>query len=352
MRILILRSEGRQRADGLQDAYTEEFKSSYADRVVGNLIGREGFCASCGPDCNACRKPYRRNFDRNIAAVIALPGVLPYLLEEPAVYVPRDIPPHDILLAINVHQQILIEFIKRCVQMGTRGVVVPVEAPGWVRGAARSEAEAICGQGSVEVSFPKPFCSFDPPAGGVLAEFRRRFHIGKPAVNLTVRDGMIEQARVDVSAACGATYYVARWLVGSRVDEDLEHEVISKRVHSYPCTASMQWDDEIGDTILHLATQAHYQILAPLRSRPAAEHDVLAPPPGRIVHGPATTQQNIQNIDRAKQAILADLSAGRTVSLESLRNRPNMTAAAVTSAMLILKQEGKILTKHGKFVKP
>ena len=351
MRILILRSERGESGPRPKDAYTQQFGTGYADKVIGNLKGEKSFCAACGPDCNACRKPYRRAFRESIAGVIGFPAVLPYLLEDPARYVPREMPPHEILLAVNIHEQILLEVLKQCGQLGTRGVVVPVEAADWVSGSARAEAEAICGRDGIEVAFPKPFCSFDPPAGSVLAEFRRRFCIGKPRVELTVRNGRIERAHVEVSAGCGATYYVARWLAGKRVDDDLKYEVVAKRMHSYPCTASMKWDEELGDTAMHVASQAHYEILAPLTGEVREEPEMVMSPLGRRLPKPVPARENVKNVERAKDAILEDLATKGTVSLQSLRKRRRITPAAAYSALLILKQEGKIQTQGKKIVK-
>ena len=355
MRILILRSR-RYTGGQEKDDYTQRFGGVYAEKVIGNLIGEEGFCASCGPDCTACRKAYDRGFRDNIAGVISLPGVLPYLLEKPETHVPRDVPKHEILLAVNVHEQILIELLRRLEGCGTRGVVVPVEAGDWISGSGRAEAEAICRGAGIEIAFPKPFCDFDPPAGSVLADFRREFHVGKPHVELTVAGGTIERAHVHVSAACGATYYVARWLEGRRVDDDLKYEVVAKRMHSYPCTASMKWDDELGDTILHVAGEAHYEILAPLAGQAGGEPtrdepEMVMSPVGLMLAKPVPVHENVQNVERAKEAILEDLAVGRAVSLESLRSNRRITPAAAYTALLLLKQAGKVRTEGGRIVK-
>lgn len=351
MRLLILRSEGRAAGRRPEEPYAQQFSGSFAERVIANLIGEEGCCTACGPDCIACRKHYERKFGKHIVGVIALPGVLPYLLENPEAHLPRDVPAHDILLAINVHEQILLEFLKRCGRWGTRGVVAPVEAADWVSGSARAEARKICQAGGVEVAFPKPFCSFDPPAGSLLAEFRRGFHIGKPAVELKVRDARIAEAHVEVSAACGATYYVARWLAGRSLQDDLKYEVVAKRMHSYPCTASMAWDSEIGDTIMHVASQAHYEILASLTKEAAPEPEMVISPLGGPVLKPVPPRENIRNIERAKEAILEDLASGRRVSLRKLGRKRKIPPAAISSALLILKQEGKIRKEGGKIVR-
>ena len=355
MRILILRSRMRPGdREAEKGPYTQVFGSTYAERVIGNLkgeSGEKGFCAACGPDCNACRTPYGRRFGQNIVGIVDLPAVLPYLLEWPREHVPREIPPCDILLAINVHEQVLLEIVKRCIAGGTRGVVVPIEAGDWISGSARADARKVCGDAGVEIAFPKPFCAFDPPAGSLLAQFRSRFHIGKPKVELTVRDGRIAKAHVAVSAACGATYYIARWLAGRRVDDDLKYEVIAKRMHSYPCTASMAWDDELNETILHVAGEAHYEILTQLTGeRPPSEPGMILSPVGRMVFKPPPAREGLQNVERAKEAILEQLAIAGSVAIEDLRQTRRITPAAAYTATLLLKQEGKVRSEGGRIV--
>jgi len=352
MRVLILRSRPPATAGETNGPYTQEFRSRFADKVIGNLRGEGGCCSACGPDCTQCRAGYGRRFADDIAAVIELPGAMPYLLENPAEHVPAGIPPHDVALAINIHEQVLVEFLTRCEAFGTRGLVAPLEARDWVSRSARRQARRIADRIGVEVDFPKPFCDFDPPAGSVLAAFRSRFCIGKPDVELTVTDGVIAKADVRVSAACGATYYVARWLEGRRVTDDLAHDVVAKRLHSYPCTASMAWDDELGDTVLHVAGQAHYDILAPLGVRPGDdEEEMIASPVGGMIRKPTPPKENIENIERAKGAILADLARHGSASLKELRTRCPASPAAIHSALLLLKQAGHIRTEGDRILK-
>ncbi len=348
MKIVILRSVRPDVEETPEGDYLQEFDTRYAERVIGNLRGNTDFCTACGPDCSFCREPYKRTFGRDIAAVIDFPGVLPYVLEHPAEYVPRNVPPHDVLLIINIHEQVLLEILMKCRSWGTRGVVVPLEAPGWVCGATKAQAFKICGAENVEISFPKPFCSFNPPRGGVLAEFRSHFHIGFPDVELTVKDGRIAKAHVNVSAACGATYYIARWLVGRRLDEDIKIDVISRRMHSYPCTASMEWDNEIADTPLHIAGKAHYEILSSVKQRARAESQTVISPLGTAVQKPVPVYENLRKIENAKEYILNELQDHSLVTLDDLRKAKKITPAAMNSALLILKKEGKILVEGAK----
>lgn len=342
MKIVILRS--KKRASRKAGDYNQSFDTLYADRVIGNLSNRRDFCTACEADCIHCREKYDWRFSENIAAIIDFPSVLPFVLEKPGKYVPANMPAHDVLLAIHIHEQILLEILARCSQWGMKGVVVPLEAPGWVSGAAIRQALEICAKNNIEISFPKPFCSFNPPRGGVLAEFRKYFRIGFPDVDLTVENGIIIKARVNVSAACGATYYVARWLVGHAICEDLKTEVISRRWHSYPCTASMEWDDELGNTPLHVAGQAHYEILsaAPVRTIKCAPSIIT--PLGKVLPKPAPVSDNIRNIENAKKNIMAELEIHPQISLEQIKQKEHTLPASIHSAILLLKKERKIKT--------
>ena len=300
--------------------------------------------------CTGCRKDYDRRFGQSIAGIIALPSCLPHLLETPWEYVPADAPAHDVLLAINVHEQILIEFIRRGPDWGTRGVVVPMEASDWISASARSDARGLGEKHGIEVAFPKPFCAFDPPAGSFLSQFREEFHIGKPSVKLEIADGRIVRAHVAVSAACGATYYIARWLEGRHIGDDLRYEVVAKRMHSYPCTASMKWDEELNETPLHVAGEAHYEILAQINETPRDDAPMVRSPLGVMVHRPVPLAENVAKVEEAKSAVLHDLAAGKQVTLQSLRTRRGITPAAMNSALLLLKQEGKIRVKGSRIL--
>jgi len=352
MKVAILRSKRGDDDREAKENYLQELDTLYAERVIGNLRDEPGFCSACGPDCNDCRKPYQRRFAGEIAAVLDFPAVLPYVLEKPWQYLPREIPRHDVLLVLSIHEQILLEAVRRCRQWGTRGIVVPLEASDWVCGATRARAYEICEAEGIEIAFPKPFCAFRPPRGSVLSDFREHFHIGFPEVELTIEQGRITATEVVVSAACGATYCVARWLVGRKMSENVEIEVISKRWHAFPCTASMERDPELGDeTPLHVAGQAHYAILSSHKERVAGlENPLVTSPLGKLIQKPVAPKENLRNIEKARMLILGELDKRDSLSLGQIRKAPGISPAAINSALLILKKEGTIRSQKGNIL--
>jgi hypothetical protein len=89
----------------------------------------------------------------------------------------------------------------------------------------------------------------------LVRRFIAEFGIGRPEVRVEVdRRGRMAHVAVLRSAPCGSTWFVAKQLEGIEVENKRElYDRISESHHSYPCTASMEKDRELGDTILHRA---------------------------------------------------------------------------------------------------
>ncbi len=254
MDIVVLRSRGFH---GKRDDYSLQMNTSYSKRFLGHITNRSGYCSSCGGLCVKCRQKYDLDFSDSVAQVIEFPAVLPAMLDDPGEFLPASVSNHDILVSISVHEEILMSFIERF--DGARGVVVPIEEPGWISPYAMGRIAGICEGRGVEVAFPKPFCSFKPEEG-ILGDFRRQFKIGKPEVQYSVRDGYITDTCVRSSAPCGATYFVARNMKGRCIADDLPN-IIDSLLSAYPCTASTEVDREFGDSIIHRAVLIQRDIL-------------------------------------------------------------------------------------------
>jgi hypothetical protein len=179
------------------------------------------------------------------------------MLEDAEEYLPQSVKSHDVVVALSVHEEILISFIERFDK--AKGFIIPIEEPWWISPYAQNRIRTIGEQRGTEMAFPKPFCSLDAEEG-VLGAFRKQFRVGKPDVVYRVSEGIIRDARVRCSAPCGATYFVARNMVGRRVTGKLINHIDSL-LSAYPCTASTEVDRELGDSIIHRAVRVQRSIL-------------------------------------------------------------------------------------------
>lgn len=259
MKILFLRSVLNSRTN---DPYSLRMNTSYADRVLGHLTDRGGYCSACGDECISCRGKYDLDFSADIAGVLEFPAVLPVIIDEPEGFLPDDVPDHDILIPIAVNEEIVIAFLERF--RGARGIIVPIEASDWISPHGIRQITALCSAGGIEAAFPKPFCSFDPDPGRlpVLYEFKKIFRIGKPQIEFTMAGSRIVDTKVICSAPCGATYYTARWLKGETVEADGANieRLLEKMISCYPCTAGHMIDSEFNDSIMHQACKIQRRI--------------------------------------------------------------------------------------------
>jgi hypothetical protein len=238
--------------------FERAFDSAWADRFLKHLTNQREFCTGCGERCVHCRDWRVQDFTADQAGVIRLPSLLPELLDEADQYFTQPFPPHEVLVAIEIHEELLMELPARARLAGGKAVIVPIEAPDWVSRWAVGKVKDLCRQAGLEVALPKPFCSLEKGPGKVIDAFIDYFHLGKPMVEVETLDGRISHCTAQISAPCGNSHYVAHSLQGYPLGETLQFEVC-RYWHSFPCTASMKQDADLGDTILHQGGQRHIE---------------------------------------------------------------------------------------------
>jgi len=237
------------------------FDDGYAKKLIKHLTNESSVCTGCGDECVNCRKDYHLNFSEDIVGIHKLPAELLYYIDDPEKYLPAKFPPHNILLAINIHEDILLSLPKMAKEAGAKGIIIPVEHPDWLTRWGRNKLRQICADLRIDCAFPKPFCSLEKSEGHPhINKFIDHFRIGKPEIEIKAKDNIIKKVRVIKSAPCGATYFVAHKLIGKSLDENIDG-IVAKYWHSYPCIASMKMDPELGDTILHKGGYIHYDIV-------------------------------------------------------------------------------------------
>ena len=234
------------------------YSGEFGQRVVGNLVNYSGFCISCGEACTQCRN-VRPGYAENIVALVETPdpASLGDFIDDVEPYLPELIPQAEIALAINVHPDILFGLLPRLKEAGVKGIVGGSETPKELPLGLRAQLEEKAASLGMEAAFAKPFCALRPdPAKPIIAAFMKKAGIGEPIIDVGVqksREGKdhIVAANVVRSAPCGSTWFVAKRLLGLEPDQPDIRERISEAHHAYPCTASMERDTELGDTVLH-----------------------------------------------------------------------------------------------------
>lgn len=228
------------------------YNGKFGERVIGNLLNFRNFCISCDKLCIFCRDDIRLNFANNITGIYTQPPDLPVYIEEPNKYLPSSLPKNDVLLAINLHPDIITELPSMAKDAGTRLIIAPIEEPNWLSAGLRNQIKEKCEKTGIVFAAPKPFCSLKKYEDPLIDDFIEHFKIGFPTFKIGVRNNNIATAQIISSQPCGCAYYVAQKLKNVPVDSKLD-EVISNAHHAYPCTASMERDAETKDTILHKA---------------------------------------------------------------------------------------------------
>lgn len=259
MQVLILRSEETIKEGNVTPDFSTRMNTRYAKRVINNLRNTGYSCGACGKLCISCRKKYSTDLSEYISGIISFPAILPAIIENPDIYIPQAIPQHDTIIAISVNEEILMSFIEKDTQV--KGVVIPIEETKWVSPYARKTIERIAIERNIEISFPKPFCSFNPGNNKpFLSQLKNALRIGLPEVEIRIKDGVVGDVSVKTSAPCGCTYFTAKQLIGRKLTEDLV-QIIDNAISAYPCTAGREVDPEYGDSITHRAVKVQRVIL-------------------------------------------------------------------------------------------
>jgi hypothetical protein len=234
------------------------YNGEFGQRVVGNLINYSGFCISCGEACTQCRSS-RSGYAEDIVALLEMPdpGSLGDFIDDVDPYLPKDLPQADIALVMNIHPDILFGLLPKFKEIGVKGIIGCSERPQEFPPGQRKQLEEKAAELGMETAFAKPFCAMKPdPNKPNIAAFLDRAGIGYPEIDVSVQKSRhgkdtIVAANVIRSAPCGSTWFVAKRLMGLEPDQPDIRERISEAHHAYPCTAGMEPDKELGDTILH-----------------------------------------------------------------------------------------------------
>lgn len=181
-----------------------------------------------------------------------LPDRLPLIVDNARDFIPEEAGTSSVVIAIELHGDLLLELPHLMAERGGRALLVPQEDPSWVRPGLINQITETCQARGIECEFPKPFCHLQPRTP-VIKQFAQDYAAGVPELEFAVEGGVISEAPVIRSAPCGLTSWVAPQLVGTQAVEETVVERMKVLHHSRPCLASMNLDPTINDTLMHLS---------------------------------------------------------------------------------------------------
>ena len=186
----------------------------------------------------------------NIVGMEEFPQDLPEFIEDFTSYIPQNLPPADLIIAVGLSGDInmIVPYIAQ--ETGAKSAIIPVYDPQQMPPGLQNEIKESAP--NVRIVFPKPFCSLEPVGDAPIDEFATRF--GKPVLFIK-SDKYIKKVEVLRGAPCGSTDYIAKGLWSTPVEE--AESIATLKLHNYPCNASSDTDPAVGDTSMHLAS---YQI--------------------------------------------------------------------------------------------
>ncbi len=227
------------------------YSGDFGKKVIGNLVNSSTFCTSCGELCDHCREE-KASFAGDIVDIHEFPQGLPQFIEEPLEYLPVRMGECDLIIAMDLHPDILSLLPEIVRHTNARAVIAPVEDPTLAPAGLVEQLRKQLEDMQIQCEFPRPFCELQKTGKNYIDEFVD-MGFGRPIVKMNIDTQMGNFGHIHVirDAPCGSTWYVAKQL--SWTDLKDYKETISSAHHAYPCTASMKNDPSINDTLLHKA---------------------------------------------------------------------------------------------------
>lgn len=236
----------------------------FGERFIANLMNYPNSCpayGACGIDgCTQCKEGLY-TFSKNIIAAFSMPDptTMPDFIENAEDFLPKEIPSADIAVAINLHPDVLAVLPEK-LNGKVSALIVPVEEPRWCSPGLAMQIGEACGEVGIEFAAPKPFCNLrESDEYPVINRMIREMGIGYPEFEIEIVEDGKAYVRILRSQPCGAAYYIGiklrsfNFLDVKRGDMRELWNVVSEAHHSFPCTASMEKDNEYNETLLHIA---------------------------------------------------------------------------------------------------
>lgn len=236
------------------------YANDFGYRLVNYLINPYKYCTACGEHkCIGYECRYGKfSFSKNIVYVCELPKPyeLPMVIDEPLKYLPNNLPNDiDVFLATGLHNDLYFGLVELARKNNVKAIIILREDPQDTPYGVLEQLKDLCKNYDIEITAPKPPCSLIPDKiNSSIFQFVKEFRIGRPIIEIDVKNNIFHEVGIKISTPCGLTWYLLKNLRYFEFKDLNElYQVIANLHHSYPCLGSMKYDYELGDTVLHWA---------------------------------------------------------------------------------------------------
>ena len=183
-----------------------------------------------------------------------IPPTLPDFIDDPAPFVDNlDLDPgvlsSDLLITYSLNPDITPEIVERAASAGAKAIIIP---GGWARAGDPEQMKEITAQYGTRILVEDICCEIGDDTDPTINEFASV--LGRPRLEVQVRDGKISDVKVICGAPCGSTWWMAEHLKDVPVSEAPAWAGLL--VQQYPCRA-------VRGTMggIHLSAELHKQAL-------------------------------------------------------------------------------------------
>lgn len=180
---------------------------------------------------------------------LTLPEDLPLVIDDPAEFLPESVPKADLVLALQENSsaaQLIVDIVKAADAMA---LIAPVDSSQWLPLGMKTQIKRELSKTGIATAFPRPFCTLDEVGNPIIDKFVEFF--GMPILDVKVEKNTVTGTEVVRDSPCGCGRFVAGKLPGTEVRDAVEKAGLAH--HHYPCLCSMNVEDDLGDTLMHVS---------------------------------------------------------------------------------------------------
>ncbi|MCJ2669106.1 MAG: DUF166 domain-containing protein [Candidatus Thermoplasmatota archaeon] len=181
--------------------------------------------------------------------MLMLPVDLPLVIDDPAEFLPEPVPKADLVLALQENSsaaQLIVDIVKAADAMA---LIAPMDSSQWLPLGMKTQIKRELSKTGIATAFPRPFCTLDAVGNPIIDKFAEFF--GRPILDVKVEKNTVTGTEVVRDSPCGCGRFVADKLPGTEVRDAVEKAGLAH--HHYPCLCSMNVEDDLGDTLMHVS---------------------------------------------------------------------------------------------------